>query len=205
MTVSANKTPFGLERYELNPEEEDGSTDLQAGSHPFQLTTTIAFDQGFEASAIRAPAEKAEKREPTPYPAAPALLRNLTTTLPPGLIADAKATVVPQCSAVGFSSLRWGDSNECPAQTAIGVAVVTFKEPHFLPQQTATVPVFNLVPEEGEPARFGFVFEKVPVVLDTSLQTGKGYAVQVKVEDTSEAAELLSSVVTIWDSWSRPA
>ena len=205
ITISAKATPFGVERYELSPEEEDGSADLQAGSHPFQLTTTIALNQGFEASPIRAPAEKAEKKEPAPYPSAPALLRNLTTTLPAGLVADTRASVIAQCSAVAFSSLHWGDSNECPAGTAIGVAVVTFKEPHFFPQQTASVPVFNLVPEEGEPARFGFIFEKVPVVLDTSLQTGKGYAVQVQVKDTSQAAELLSSVVTIWGIPGAPA
>ncbi len=198
ITISANPTSFGVERYELSPENEDGSPDQQAGSHPFQLTTTIALNQGFEASAIRAPAEKGEKKEPAPYPSAPALLRNLTTTLPAGLVADTRSSVIAQCSAVAFSSLHWGDSNECPASSAVGVAVVTFKEPHFFPQQTASVPVFNLVPETGEPARFGFIFEKVPVVLDTSLQTGKGYAVQVQVKDTSQAAELLSSVVTIW-------
>ncbi len=198
ITISANATPFGVERYELSPENEDGSPDQQAGSHPFQLTTTIALNQGFEVNAFRAPGERLAKQEPAPWPSAPALLRNLTTTLPAGLVADSRSSVLAQCSAVAFSSLHYGDSNECPADTAIGVAIVTFKEPHFFPQQTASVPVFNLVPEAGEPARFGFIFEKVPVVLDTSLESGKSYAVQVKVKDTSQAAELLSSVVTIW-------
>jgi hypothetical protein len=194
LKVNPEPTPFGLERFELNPEEEDGSPATQAGSHPFQLTTTIELNQTLEKDPILENREK----PPLDYAASPQLLRNLDTTLPAGLVADARSSVIPQCSSVAFAALRLGNSNECPARTAIGVAVVTFKENAHLPEYTATAPVFNLVPENGEPARFGFVYEKVPVVLDTSLKTGQGYAVQVKVENTSQTAEVLSSVVTVW-------
>jgi hypothetical protein len=192
--VSTEAVPFGVESYELTPEEEDGSPDVQAGSHPFQLTTTIELNQALSRDTFLESLEKPPKE----YPTSPQLLRNLTTTLPAGLVANAKSSVIPQCSPVAFAVLRFGNSNECPASTAVGAAVVTFKEPHFFPEYTATVPVFNLTPERGEPARFGFVYEKVPVILDTSLKTGGGYAVQVKLENTSQAAEVLSSVVTIW-------
>ncbi|HEX3911743.1 MAG TPA: hypothetical protein VHW67_13690 [Solirubrobacteraceae bacterium] len=192
--VSAAPTPFGVERYELSPEEEDGSPAVQAGAHPFQLTTTIELNQTLE----RDPNFESSEKPPKGYPSTPGLLRNLTTTLPAGLVADARASVFPQCTAVAFAVLRSGNSNECPSSTAIGAAVVTFKEELHFRQNTATVPVFNLVPEAGEPARFGFIFEKVPVILDTALKTGNGYAVEVKVENTSQAAELLSSVVTVW-------
>jgi hypothetical protein len=180
-------TPFGVERYELNAENENGSPDLEAGSHPFQLTTTLELNQ----------TDAADPAHPTAFlPAAPAQLRNLNTKLPPGLIGN--TTVIPQCSEVDFSTIRAGESNTCPADTAVGAAVVTFKEPIWRPDATETVPVFNLVPTPGEPARFGFVFYKVPVILDTSVQTGEGYAVQVKVANASEVAEVLGTVVTIW-------
>ncbi len=190
INISPKPTEYGLEHFELTPEEEDGSPALQAGGHPFQLTTTIELNQTLRTDPFKKTSEV--------YPSTPELTRNLTTTLPAGLVADARSSVFPQCSAAAFATLRLGNSNECPSSTAIGVAVVTFKEEQHFAESTATVPVFNLVPERGEPARFGFVFEKVPVILDTSIQTGNGYAVEVNVKNTSQAAELLSSTVTIW-------
>ncbi len=86
MTASEAATPFGVESYELNAEEESGAPDLRAGSHPFQLTTTLEFNQAF----------KPDPKEPGERPASPALLRNLYTTLPAGLVADTAA--IPQCS-----------------------------------------------------------------------------------------------------------
>ncbi len=186
ITASAGGTSFGVERYELSPEEEDGSPDQQAGSHPFQMTTTIELNQTFARDPLHPENE---------LPAAPALVKNLTTTLPPGLLGD--PTAIPQCSDVAFATVRNGDSDTCPADTAVGAVIVTFKEPYF-ETRTETFPVFNLTPAYGEPARFGFEFDEVPVILDTSVQTGAGYAVQVKVANVSEAAELLGSVLTIW-------
>jgi hypothetical protein len=188
------EVPFGIERYELTPEEEDGSIDRQAGSHPFQLTTTIEFNQRFETRGAQ---QKAEK-PPRVLPSNPDVVRNVSTVLPAGLVSDTRASTFPQCTGAAFATERNGHSNLCSPATAVGVAEVTFKEKNNIPRDTASVPVFNLVPEVGEPARFGFSFEGVPVVLDTSIQTGKGYAAEVTVRDGSQAAEVLTTVVTIW-------
>ena len=182
---SVEPTPFGVESYELKAEEEDGSADLQAGSHPFQLTTTLEFNQVFSHNT----------RQNKEQPGTPALLKNVDTTLPVGLVA---ATVgVPQCSDADFQAVRPGSSDECPADTAIGAVAVTFKEPIY-ETRTETVPLFNLVPARGEPARIGFEFDEVPVALDTSIKTGDGYAAEVDARYTSELAEVMGTIVTVW-------
>jgi hypothetical protein len=167
---------FGGERYELVPEEEGGAVDARAGSHPFQLTTNFALNQ------------TANPLEP------PALPKDLQFKLPPGLVGN--ATTMPQCSDLDFKKIL-NFQNLCPSDTAVGVATVTFDEPKTR-LRSWPFPLFNLVPEEGEPARFGFTVLKTPVTLDTSVRTGSDYGVTVNVSNLSEVVGLLSSSVTFW-------
>lgn len=178
-------TSFGVERYTLRPEGDTGMPDTRAGSHPFQMTTTLDFNQTFES---RFSAKK--------FAAVPVQARNLSFLLPPGLVGN--TTAVPQCPDGDFATLLERNTNLCKPDTAIGVAVVTINEPRFEPAATEVVPVFNLVPSGGEPARLGFEVDRVSVYLDTEVRTGSDYAVVVNAHDTSTAAMVLSSVVTIW-------
>jgi uncharacterized repeat protein (TIGR01451 family) len=184
LTVGEGATPFGVEEhgYALTPENEGGSVDMQAGSHPFQLTTTLNLEQALE--------------RPRELASAPALPKNLEFNLPPGLIGDPQA--VPACPLVDFLAISEADTNACPARSAIGVAVVTLDEPLRFGDITRAVPLWNLQPAHGEPARLGFEVVKVPVVLNASVRTGGDYGVSVSVSEAPESVQLLSSEVTIW-------
>lgn len=194
-TVSAAAVPFGVERggYSVTPENEAGLPETNAGAHPFQLTTTLNLNQTLETL----------KKEGNPeFPAAPSLVKNLRFNLPPGLLGN--VTVVPQCSDSAFGTVFLA-INDCAEDTAIGVARVTLMEPISFTLTTATVPVFNLTPKYGEPARFGFIAKNVPVVLDTHVRTGGAgapgegdYGVEVSVSNVTELAQLLGSEVTLW-------
>lgn len=183
LTIANAPTPFGAQAVELTPEGETGGPDTQAGSHPFQLTTTLDFNQTLEAGkGIE--------------PSAPALIKNLHFDLPPGLIGDPQAT--PQCSNLDFSTLYLQDTNFCPADTAVGAAMVTLNEPANSGYVSVAVPLFNLEPAPGEPARFGFEAFNVPVIFDTAVLTGGDYGVQVNVSNATSVAEVLASQVTFW-------
>jgi hypothetical protein len=175
LTISGEPTPFGVEQYALAVEEEGGGPDIRAGSHPFQVTTTLAFSQ--TADPLRPPAPPKDVR----------------VDLPPGLIGNPSA--VPQCTELQFYTSRPGGTDFCPANTAIGVATATFSL-HGL--STAEFPVFNLTPARGEPARFGFIVEGSPVLLNTSIRTGEDYGVVLTTNNLTQLVGLISSRVTLW-------
>jgi hypothetical protein len=183
-------TPFGVENYEFVPENEGGSTDTQAGSHPFQLTSTIVFNQKVEAGS-----------RPPLLPAGPELLKDVHAKLPAGLIGNANA--YPQCTTIQFNTNVAG-FDECPNDTTIGVVQLTIHEPKTLGYLTEALPIFNLTPARGEPARFGFVFENVQIFLDTSVRTGADYGVTVSSNNISEVADLVRSVLTFWGDPGSP-
>ena len=193
--VTGEATAFGIEGYSISPEEEDGSVDARAGSHPFQLTTTLDLNKTL---APETPAQ------PELEASSPALTRELGFELPPGLLGDPRA--IPQCSDTEFASIGENNANSCPADSAIGVALVTLNLPSPpLGVFTEAVPVFNLVPAPGEPARFGLEDTKVPIILDTSVRTAGDYGVTVTVRNTTQLAGLLDTQVVLWGEPENPS
>jgi hypothetical protein len=185
LDVGDTPTRFGVEDYEMRPEAEGGAPDTQAGSHPFQLTTTIALNQG-------------------PDPTKPeALAKDLRFDLPAGLIGN--PTPFPQCSQADFAQRILYFINACPNDTAVGVATITFDEPTTLKFATYGVPLFNLKPSPGEPARFGFDLAATLNVLDTSVRTGGGYNVVVEDKNITELANFVAARVTFWGVPGDPA
>jgi hypothetical protein len=179
LNTASGPVPFGAEDFTMVPEEEGGDVDVQAGSHPYQLTSDFALNQ---------------TDDPLKPPALP---RNLRFNLPAGLIGN--ATVLPQCSDLDFRHVvGGGEANLCPPDTALGVALITIDEPQNVKLSTFPVPIFNLAPEKGEPARFGFEFAQAPVTLDATVRTGADYGVSVNVSNITQLAAFLSTTAVFW-------
>jgi hypothetical protein len=185
-------TPFGVHTYELMPEQEGGVIDTQAGSHPFQLSTTLVLNQG------ELPALNEERLKRQAYGRQPGLPRNAAFKLPAGLVGN--ATITPQCTESQFTKGTLSHDN-CPADTAVGAASVTIFN---LGISDLAVPLFNLQPAPGEPARFGFYVADVPIVLDTSVRAGEEYGVTVTIKDISQTVLFLASTVSFWGVPSAP-
>ncbi len=62
------------------------------------------------------------------------------------------------------------------------------------------MPVFNLEPAFGEPARFGFLLPATPVLIDTAVRSGPGedYGVTASSYNITQLAALIASQVTLW-------
>jgi hypothetical protein len=186
VVVSDEPTPFGVEEYDLTAENEDGTVDTQAGSHPYSLTSTIAFNSSLEL----------HNQSYGVLPSSPALTRDLHFALPAGLLGN--PTLFAQCTEEQFDTKGNSGTNVCPPEAAIGVVSLTASDPATKGAFTILVPLFNVTPGSGEPARFGFRVENVPVFLDTSVRTGGDYGVTVNIQNIAQAANFISSRVTFW-------
>ncbi|MBA3865691.1 MAG: hypothetical protein H0X42_04995 [Solirubrobacterales bacterium] len=193
LDYSPEPVPFGVEDYELDPEEEGGGPVTQAGSHPFQFTTSITFNQLAATTANQ-----------FGYEAIPAALtKDVNFHWPPGLLGN--PSPFPRCTLGQF--LKTTDQgletiNTCPPQTAVGVATVTFEERFDTGLTTLPVPIFNLEPVAGEPARVGFYVGAagVPVLIDPSIRSGNGedYGINISTTNVSQLAAILSTQATVW-------
>ncbi len=183
--------PFGVEDYGLFLEEAGGSPDTQAGSHPFQATFALTLNQKLAHSTgqPREPGEGPEALAPQPV----AQAKDLVIKLPPGLVGN--PTVFPRCRTPELTT----NLSTCPQSTAVGVAMISFIFPHGpLPYEKVPVPLFNMQPSTGEPARFGFKINSTTVFIDTSVRTGGDYGVTTTVSNINQEIAFLSSQVTVW-------
>ncbi len=181
--LALNSVPsYGVQTYEVNPEEEGGEPDTQAGSHPFQLTTTLILNTLTAASV--------EEVQPI------TLTKDLHFNLPPGLIGN--PTPLPKCPLQVFT-IRPAN---CPENTIIGVSTVmitgTFGLNIAHGPYELSVPLYSIEPAVGEPARFAFETPAGPVILDTSVRTGGDYGVVVTVPDIPDLIGFIGSQVTFW-------
>jgi hypothetical protein len=183
--VSPEPTPFGIDYFDVQVEEEGGAPATQAGGHPFQMTTTLQFNS---AELKVGPSRKDNSIQQ------PALPRNVRFSLPAGLIGN--ATAQPRCSVSDLFENQLKKS--CPPETAIGVASVTAIERLYLGMTRIAVPVFNLPPAPGEPARLGFAVKGAVVVVDTAVDPDNKYRIIGEVRNATQLADILSSTVTIW-------
>ena len=195
LRLSDTPAAFGIEDYELLNEEAGGAIVTQAGQHPFQQTTIVELNQGADTKPL------SERGESLPV----GLAKDTSVKWPAGLIGNAAA--LPRCITGQFLA-EPGEHpiNECPPDTAVGVATVDVYEPISLGVIVHTVPVFNLEPRRGEPARFGFYEPgaQIGVYFDTAVRSGGDYGVTVSSSNITQTAAFLALHITVWGTPGDP-
>jgi hypothetical protein len=166
---------FGLERLAISARNQDGTPDVQAGSHPYSLNTTFLLHDAGPA-------------------AGEGDLKDVRVELPPGFVGDPTAT--PRCTYQEFIK------ESCSNEMAVGLATTYLSSAEERKEGEAyayTIPVYNLVPPPGVAAEFGYIVAKVtPVLLETSVRTGGDYGLTTTVSDLNQSVLVQASKVTIW-------
>jgi hypothetical protein len=158
----------------------EGVADTQAGSHPYDLTVAMAFNNEVVNSAHEVIPAGGEAR-------------TIDVKLPPGLVGN--PTAVPRCSRQLFDDgeIALENGKGCPASSDIGSVEVGAKGVN-----EAAFPVFNITPPPGVAALFGFdITGGIPVLLEARVRSGGNYGITEHVQNAPQRQPIYTSV-TIW-------
>jgi hypothetical protein len=173
---------FDLKELDVSFEDKDENLILQAGSHPFQMSTNLGV------TTVSTPEGEVPEGE----------MRNLTIEQIPGLIGS--QTAVPTCDQADFSNRNEGRP-ACPNETAVGYTAAEV-EFDVIPPGGADVfyhvAVYNLDPPPGVAAQLGFVVLNVPVTIDITVAPKPPYSLVAQLKNVPQAILLYRSKVVLW-------
>ncbi len=159
----------------------DGTPDLQAGSHPYAVTTSLNLNT-VVVEAGRSGPDGAPKE--------------IRVDLPAGFTGDPNA--VTKCTPAQLARASAAPSAEstCPVSSQVGVALVDLsKAEGIVPQY---VSVFNMVAPKGTPAVLGFNVASVVVYVDTEIRSGSDYGLSAPLHDIPGGLPTTGSTLTLW-------
>lgn len=177
--LSPSPAPFGLSLFDLDSVGEGGEADTQAGSHPFELTTTLAFTV----------AGREVRGKKPPIPLAGAAPKDLRASLPAGVVGN--PTAVPRCSQQAFLEV---EKLNCPLDTQVG----TIKPFFYGTFPSAVFPVYDVVPPPDEPAELGFSVGSGHVPLFLQVRGHGESGLTASLQDIPEEGPLQGAVLTLW-------
>ena len=184
-TPLAPPAPFGMSLLDAEAVSPEGTLDTQAGSHPFELTTTIALSVAGRETPSNANGEGEA-------PLASAAARSVEVALPPGLVGDPSAT--PRCSQQAFLER---EALNCPVDTQVGTVKAFF----YGTFHAATFPVFNVMPPAGEPAELGFSVAgigHIPIFFHVHGGVAEDGGLTAQLSELPETGPWQGAILTLW-------
>jgi hypothetical protein len=190
VSTTAKPTPvgsipgsFGIDAFTFEANGVDGGLDNQAGDHPNSVTTTIHFAGTLDAAVGQGvlPVQQ---------------VKDVAVDLPMGFLGNPEAA--PKCKV---AELTQAEEPLCPPGSEVGK--VTFEGTGAFRtskvENLATSGVYNLVPEAGYPAEFGFnYFGHTLVMYANALPTSAGYVLRVTVPGVARVIELNGVALTFF-------
>jgi hypothetical protein len=169
--------------------KEDGTADSQAAGHPSSVSTE------FKLNSVPSPG---------PYNIGlpisdESALRNVKVEAPPGFVGNPTAT--PRCTMAEFLG-RSGYGSECTDSSQVGIAttdIVLFES-----AVGVGVPIYNMVPQPGQPALFAFMTGPVPTVVVPRLRESD-YGFNFEVLNIDNTVPVTGNRFELWGNPSSHA
>ena len=182
--ISSTPAPFAIKEYGFGITGLDGMPDAQAGAHPYSVSTSLVFT----SEHIK---DTGEQYSPSQS------FKDVVTDLPLGFAGSTLAA--PECPLTDLlisheedgspAGVQW--PTYCPADTRIGNVTLDITNSAGPTSSIATEssfplsPVYNMVPERGHPAEFGFDIKEIYAVhlFASVVHTSAGYVLRVTSPD----------------------
>lgn len=169
---------FGFNNLDVTITDSGGSPDMQAGIHPFAMTTSFGINSVEEGGKVHVDGA----------------VKDLEFETPPGFTGNPTAT--PRCSTVDFLNAKASLPN-CADSSAVGLVTATLGENGGV-IHSEEIPVYNLEPPPGVAAKIGFWLTTVPLTVDIGVSPTPPYNVIASVKNTPQTLEVLGSSLTLW-------
>jgi len=154
-----------------------GAPAVQAGSHPYAVTTSFKFRTRAQATGELIPDEG---------------VKDIEVELPAGLVGNPNAT--PKCTFEQFNTPHGLSGATCPDDSQIGVAELELGTAG----SKLVLGIYNLVTPPGAPGEFGVNAFSVPIVLIPKVRTGGDYGVTVASRNTNQGKRIFGVKTTFW-------
>ena len=183
---SSTAPSFGFSNLDTWITNADGTTDTQAGSHPYDMTVAWSLNTTSSNGKTK---ELGQASPGSLYPEVPigGELRNINVNVPAGIVGDPDA--VPRCTRLALDASDYG----CPVASQVGFDRADIEGLGLL----VNSPVYNMVPPPGIAAQFAFDLIGVTVFLDAGVRTGGDNGITVHVNDVPERNITFNST-TLW-------
>jgi hypothetical protein len=171
---------FGVHAFGITPYGADGQPDFQGGEHPESLSTSITLNSRLETKEAEGFEARFQSIEEP---------KNEIVNLPLGLSGNPlAASTCPQAVLRGTNE---GETH-CPLDSKVGSVEIERGG------QVVVLPIFNVVPEPGYPAEFGFeLVGTVVLVRARVLPSPTGYVLSVAVPYIPRSIGVKVSGVTL--------
>jgi hypothetical protein len=164
--ISTQAPPFEVSRFDMTASAVGGAPALGAGAHPWSITTKLEIPLRLSSAGTTAGGALLEPAEN---------VKSIAVELPVGLVGNPQTTA--HCTETQLRAL------DCPPASRVGTFVIgggAFPTGELQYSDSPTdagrccSAIYNMAPEHGYPAQFGFAFIQQTILLYASVVRGHG-------------------------------
>jgi hypothetical protein len=193
------RADFGIKAFDQQIiADPAGDPYIQAGGHPYEIKTDLYFNSHIDLGL------QEHFHQPVEMPDVD--VKDADVKLSPGLVGN--PTAVGQCSEAlltGLGQSGNGSRPACPLSSVVGTVHLETPWRYFVfSGGLDVVPLFNMVPPPGSPAKFGFNIAGVPITMTANVRNGGDYGVTIGSANIPIAIPIDGIDVTFWGTPADP-